>query len=48
MHSKYPDTFDINSWEGSCGPLSIDKLRARHVGFVEKLEMINHGRVGSD
>lgn len=32
MHGKYPNTFVIDSWEGSCGPLSIDKLRARH-GF---------------
>jgi hypothetical protein len=26
MHSKYPDTFNVGSWEGSCGHLAIDKL----------------------
>ena len=30
MHSKYPDTFNVGSWEGSCGHLSIDNLRAKH------------------
>jgi ParB-like chromosome segregation protein Spo0J len=29
MHSKYPDTFNVGSWEGSCGHLSIDNLRAQ-------------------
>jgi hypothetical protein len=29
MHSKYPDTFNVGSWEGSCGPLAIDKLYAQ-------------------
>ncbi|WP_426615365.1 DUF3102 domain-containing protein [Bradyrhizobium sp. McL0616] len=28
MHSKYPDTFNYGSWEGSCGHLAIDKLYA--------------------
>ncbi|MEY9131925.1 hypothetical protein ACVMII_000793 [Bradyrhizobium diazoefficiens] len=28
MHSKYPDTFNVGSWEGSCGYLAIDKLYA--------------------
>jgi hypothetical protein len=30
MHSKYPDTFNVGAWEGSCDYHSIDKLRARH------------------
>jgi hypothetical protein len=30
MHGKYPDTFNAGSWEGSCGPLSIDKLRSKY------------------
>jgi hypothetical protein len=29
MHSKYPDTFDYDAWEGSCGDLAIDKLYAK-------------------
>ena len=28
MHSKFPDTFNVGSWEGSCGHLTIDKLYA--------------------
>jgi hypothetical protein len=30
MYNKYPETFNVGSWEGSCGMLSIDKLRARY------------------
>jgi hypothetical protein len=26
MHSKYPDTFNVYAWEGSCGGLSIENL----------------------
>jgi hypothetical protein len=26
MHSKYPDTFNASSWEGSCGELALDRL----------------------
>lgn len=26
MHSKYPDTFNVGSWEGSCNYLALDKL----------------------
>jgi hypothetical protein len=29
MHSKYPDTFEVSAWEGSCGHLAIDKLYER-------------------
>jgi hypothetical protein len=28
MHSKYPDTFNVGAWEGSCMNLAIDKLYA--------------------
>jgi hypothetical protein len=35
MHGKYPDTFNAGSWEGSCGHLSIDKLRAKYAGVPE-------------
>ena len=28
MHSKYPGTFNVRSWEGSCTDLGIDKLYA--------------------
>jgi hypothetical protein len=28
MHSKYSDTFNVSSWEGSCGHLAIDRLYA--------------------
>jgi ParB-like chromosome segregation protein Spo0J len=30
MHEKYPATFNARAWEGSCGDLSIDKLRVKH------------------
>jgi hypothetical protein len=35
MHSKYPNTFNVGSWEGSCGRLSIDKLRAKYSATPE-------------
>jgi hypothetical protein len=47
MHSKYPDTFNAGAWEGSCGPLSIDKLYAcRDIPVGQFVEWNAAGRPG--
>jgi Spy/CpxP family protein refolding chaperone len=38
MHSKYSDTFNVSSWEGSCGHLAIDRLYAERNVPVGKFQ----------
>jgi hypothetical protein len=38
MHSKYPDTFNVGAWEGSCNALAIDKLYAERGVPIGKFE----------